>query len=58
VLVVSNDARVEPVLEEMAAPVVALVEALRVAEVQQVHAAREFLELAGHDEVEVVGHLA
>jgi hypothetical protein len=57
-LVIAHDACVEAILEEVAAPVVALVEALRVAEVQQMHTAREVLELGRHDQVKVVGHLA
>jgi hypothetical protein len=39
VLVVSHDLCVEAVLEEMAAPVISLVEPLRVAKVQEVHPA-------------------
>jgi hypothetical protein len=58
VLIIADDARVEAILEEMPTTVVALVEALRVAEVQKVHAAGEVLELGEDDDVEVVRHLA
>jgi hypothetical protein len=58
VLVVADDAGVEAILEEMPTTVVALVEALRVAEVQKVHAAGEVLELGEDDDVEVIRHLA
>jgi hypothetical protein len=39
VFVVAHDSRMEAVLEEVAAPVVALVEPLGVAKIQQVHPA-------------------
>jgi hypothetical protein len=58
VLVVTDDPSVEAVLEEVAASVVPLVKALRVAEVEEVHAPREVVELAAHDQMKVGGHLA
>ena len=57
-LLIADDASVEPVLEEMSTAVVAFVEALCVAKVEEVHTFREVLELGEHDEVKVVRHLA
>ena len=57
-LVVADDAGVEAVGVEVPAPVVAAVEALRVPERERVHPAGDALEVAEHDEVEVVPHEA
>jgi uncharacterized membrane-anchored protein len=58
VLVRLDDLRVEAALEQVADARIAIVEALRVAEVEQVHPLREALELGEGDEVEVVRHEA
>ena len=51
-LVVADHLGVEAVLEEVAAALVAAVERLGVSECECVHAVRDTLELAEHDEVE------
>jgi hypothetical protein len=56
-LVSLDDAGMEASLEEVADAVVSLVERLRVAKAEQVHPAREALELGRDDEVEVVRHV-
>jgi len=58
VLVALDGACGEAVLEQVADAVVPLVEALCVAEVEEVHAVRQALERAEDDEVEVVRHQA
>jgi hypothetical protein len=58
VLVVSDDPRDEPVLDQVPPPLVAVVVPLGDPEVQPVHAARELLLRRLDDEVEVVAHQA
>ena len=50
--------RVEPTLEEMPNPIVARVVALRVPEIQEVHAVGQSFELCVNDRVVVVSHQA
>jgi len=58
VLVALDDGGVEAALKQVADAIVAVVERLGVAEAEQVHAAREALELGRDHEVEVVRHVA
>ncbi len=57
-LVIAHDASMEPVLEEVPAPVVAFIEALAVTKVEEVHTFRQVLEFGEHDQMKVVRHLA
>jgi hypothetical protein len=51
-LVITDDASVEAVRVEVAAPLMTAIERLRMAERERVHSVRHVLQLAEHDEVE------
>jgi hypothetical protein len=57
-LVITDDASVEAVRVEVAAPLMTAIERLRMAERERMHSARHVLQLAEHDEVAVVSHQA